>query len=232
MNCVLKSEQLNKELFKLYKGQWANIEKILKANPQLSYPQLIRVPDYYTTAEVKLMIVGKQPNRWGFSKEKRDDMGSNSIEIIERLRKLYSCFMSLEHGNNTLFWKAARKLNEKLNYNPPRDGFLWSNLIKIDAENCCPNRDVEKKLCGLRLLQEEIRITQPDVVVFFTGPDYDDRIRQDFEDMESDWKREFDTLRHKLLPPNSFRTYHPGYPKWKRRCEIIGEIADLVKKPD
>lgn len=234
MNSVLKSEQLNKELFKLYKGQWANIEKILKANPQLSHPQLIYVPEKYTETEFRLMIVGQQPYEWHFNKDKgiREDLDLNPIEKIEKLLWWYKNFSLGERYSRSPFWQAAHKLNELLNPNFPRYSFLWSNLIKTDKRNWPPDPDIEKELRGLRLLQEEIRITQPNVVVFFTGPDYDDRIRQDFEGVESDWNQDLARLQHKSLPKNSFRTYHPGHLRRKRKWAVINRIADLVKKPD
>lgn len=226
MSDRLKANELNAKLFDLYKGQWKNLEKIHNANPQLSHPHLVYVPDSYTEAKFRLMIVGKQTNGWSLV---------NPIEKIDGLRKMYKNFTSEEKGNNTLFWKAARRLNESLNYNPPRDGFLWSNLIKMDYKNDRPKPDVEQELCGLRLLQEEIKITRPNVVVFFTGPTYDERLKRDFIGVEFEVEKsykdgEFAKLKHELLPANSFRTYHPGYRRWKRRSEVIDKIADLVKK--
>jgi hypothetical protein len=51
---------------------------------------------------------------------------------------------------------------------------VWTNLNKLDQRATRPTPDVEATLLEkFPVVIREIEITQPDVVVFFTGPAYD-----------------------------------------------------------
>ena len=61
---------------------------------------------------------------------------------------------------------------------------------------------------------DEIKIVDPKVCLFFTGPDFDTRIKKIFEGIEfkaiEDWNvKQFCRLKHPLLPKDSYRSYHP-----------------------
>ena len=232
----LESDRLNKELYDLYKGRWETLEKILNSNPNLSHPQLMWVPEDYLKARFKLMIVGQQANRWGFDKGKRQHFASN--DIISALIEEAKNFVTGPKYKNRPFWIASFNLNKLLKL--PKYGFVWSNLIKLDDKSDKENEgarvkhDIEQKLCGLGLLQEEIKITRPNVVVFFTGPHYDNRLDEDFKgidkkNVEPYKERQFARLKHELLP-NSFRIYHPDYLNWAGKWNMIELLADEVKK--
>jgi hypothetical protein len=76
---------------------------------------------------------------------------------------------------------------------------LWSNLLKMDRRNARPSADAVDDLLRLRLLEREIEITRPDVVVFFTG----------------DVKR-------------AFRTYHPNFLRLRRQWHRVTEIGEAI----
>jgi len=176
--------------------------------------------------------------RWGFdtTEGKRQDFASN--DIISALIEEAKNFVTGPKDKNRPFWIASFNLTKLLKL--PKYGFVWSNLIKIDDMSDVGNKtarvkqDIEQKLCGLGLLQEEIKITRPNVVVFFTGPHYDNRLDEDFKgidkkNVEPYKERQFARLKHELLP-NSFRIYHPDYLNWAGKWNMIELLADEVKK--
>lgn len=65
-------------------------------------------------------------------------------------------------------------------------------------------------------MEDEIKIINPDIVLFLTGYNYDNYIKKQLHDVEfaavSGYnEKEFARLKHSVLPYNSFRIYHPGY---------------------
>ena len=66
------------------------------------------------------------------------------------------------------FWSASHRLYRMLNPNGPANGFLWNNAVKFERNNRRPDADIEDMLMRVfNPLAEEIRISRPDVVVFF-----------------------------------------------------------------
>jgi hypothetical protein len=80
------------------------------------------------------------------------------------------------------------------------------------------------------LLQAEIEITKPSVVVFFTGPSYDHRLASTFPGLSFETSsRRLSRVFHPLLPRHSYRTYHPNYlRRSKSNWTVLDEIKDLV----
>ena len=66
------------------------------------------------------------------------------------------------------------------------------------------------------LINKEVKSHQPDIVIFFTGPNYDRFIVQafcdaSFESMGDKTSRQLARVKSKGLPKKSIRTYHPHY---------------------
>lgn len=83
-------------------------------------------------------------------------------------------------------------------------------------------------------LTNEIRILRPTAVVFFTGPYYDEVLKDEFQGAElaavNDRPvRQFARVIHNSLPRNSFRTYHPSYlhrGKWSWIEELAVRVTE------
>jgi hypothetical protein len=129
------------------------------------------------------------------------------------------------------FWNTIRRLETMLKIS---DGeFLWSNLNKIDQYNRRPSMRLEKSLVSIfPVLASEIRLAEPDVVVFFTGPLYDSNIELNFPGAKFEPIRGYEKRRrrlcrvvHKDLPDLSFRTYHP---KFLRLNKIERSVLDKM----
>ena len=209
---------MNQKLSEMYSRVLHDIWPALSAVGDLGGPLLIDVPDAYRNATVKLMVVGQQTNGWGHPEDG-----------IESLLALYSGFDLGKTYVRSPFWQAAHAIYESLNPAGPPRGFLWSNLIKVDVAQERPPRAIEELIASTGLLQHELSITQPNVVVFFTGPRYDDRLRATFPGVEYERVNDFvDRLSHDELPGQTFRSYHPNYLQRSGNWTVIEELKTLV----
>jgi len=211
-------EDRNSRLRAVYEEAFPRLHELTNPRPDASGPLLIEVPGEYERARVKLLCVGQQTNGW-----------PETSHGIDGLLKVYREFDLGRNYTSSPFWVACHRLSRALNPDGPGFSFTWSNLIKIDQDQGRPSPEVEESVCSLRLLEKEISILEPQVVVFFTGPRYDDRLRATFPGIKLDvGSRWFSALRHSALPTASFRTYHPGYLWRARQSGQILEIGRLA----
>jgi hypothetical protein len=97
----------------------------------------------------------------------------------------------------------------------PNYGFLWTNLVKVDQDEHEPDWGIKEIVAtNFPVLAEEIRIVKPDVIMFFTGPNYDHWIRVAlpevvFEPVEGMSERRCVRLVHQDLLL-TYRVYHPS----------------------
>ncbi|MGJ5819964.1 hypothetical protein [Paludibaculum fermentans] len=183
------------------------------------------MPQAYGGTGKRLLIVGQQTFGWSSDVDKR------ASDPIEWLMDNYDRFALGREYWASPFWQAAHQLNEKLNPESSAASFLWSNLIKVDQDGERPTQEVEEAVCALRLLPTEIEIVCPDVVVFFTGPRYDDRLRASFDLLrlvETD--KTFSRVIHPALPHHSYRTPHPKYLRLSKQSDTLTRLADRANQ--
>jgi hypothetical protein len=98
--------------------------------------------------------------------------------------------------------------------------YVWNNIVKIGkVREAGPGRppkniyDAERKF--FHVIPDEVKILKPDIILFLTGPDYDDAIRDNFgETVYSPVPPYSERQLAKLSIPSigfAFRTYHPNY---------------------
>jgi len=196
---------INKKLGEMYKEHWENLQSF-KKEYRLSSPLLIKVPKCYERQKTKLFVVGQQTDEW---------FEGNSVD------KLMEEYKNFNFGINyryTPFWDCVRKLEKELSIN--EGCIVWSNLNRMDDPKNkykCPDRKIEKKMAkNFPFLPEEIRICNPDILVFFTGPYYDENIEEDiFPGVEYEELNNQKRVLAKISLPNfdveAYRTYHPNY---------------------
>ena len=212
---------MNRQLVEMYttvldKDIWHRLSK----EQNLKGPLLIDVPNAYHEARVKLMVVGQQTYGW-----ECPEAG------IEGLLAKYRWF-KMGKGMRSPFWQAAYEIYNCLNPDGPPRGFLWSNLVKVDVNKQRPHPEIEDLVCSTGLLQYELTITQPDVVVCFTGRWYDTRLKATFPSVEFQKVKDFDL--HCLARLNhlnqdeeyrtAFRSYHPAYLRRSNQWNVIREL--------
>lgn len=192
----------NTRLRMLYKKHWPSINKCMKDIPNLSGPTVIDIPDSYFNSRTKLMIIGQQTFGW--------NRGS-----LERLLKDYRDFNFGEKWYQSPFWNMTSKITTILGVS--RYSIAWTNLVKCEYKKQRPPENIEEKVqSAFPVLSKEISILSPDLVLFFTGPNYDERLlrslpRSSFEKVGNYPERYLTQVSSPSLPKNSFRTYHPQF---------------------
>ncbi|MDI6710309.1 MAG: hypothetical protein QME76_06440 [Bacillota bacterium] len=167
---------------------------------QLSNPLLIDVPDSYLSSPVKLMIVGQQTfGWWGCFGQ---GLGNDPVAT---LLSRYRDFNLGKDYVRSPFWRVAHKLAKGINATGDC-AFVWNNLVKVDQGGKRPDPILEDLICGCYpILESEIKILKPDIIVFFTGPYYDSRIQATFSevqfaDVDGFEVRKLSRLIHQCLP--------------------------------
>ncbi len=205
-------------LNKLYARYWDDISELRSQYPGLSAPLLIKIPTRYLSQDTKLMIIGQQTQGWGG-------------ESIEDALKSYEEFKFGEYYYSSPFWNITRKVERALGVD--EYAITWSNLNRCDYNGRRPPAGIENELRAfLPMLVSEIEILKPDIVIFFTGPYFDEHIKQAFNGARFEpagnafEERELSRIRHDLLPYHTYRTYHPNY---LRRSRIEPRFVDFIK---
>jgi hypothetical protein len=182
----------------------------------------------YRASDLKIMFFGQETNDW------EGPFGQG----IDHLLNTYQDYFRevKDHQHHRPFWNMVREYTKSVQQKNPhmKIDYVWNNILKVGrAEN------IGKPLPEIVALQQkyfpvikaEIEILQPDVVVIFTGPNYDEHIKYEFPGAEfikiQELKeREICAINSKYLPARTFRTYHPGY-LVRGRQQLFEKLKDL-----
>jgi len=191
--------------------------------PDTSDPMFCCVPDGYSDTAIHLMVVGQQTRGWG------EEPGLDSASALMEHHRTFDLARNYT-ARRSPFWRAAHELAASVNPNGPERAFLWSNLVKVDQAGVRPNPEVETIISRFGMIPKEIEVARPDAAVFFTGPNYDERLTTTFPDLHFKPHSNFIArLVHPALPRSSFRTYHPNALQWQSGWHAIAEIAALIQ---
>ena len=140
------------------------------------------------------------------------------------------------------FWKGFSFFkNSMIEAYPNKTfNFVWNNISKIGKSSkvgvSADARELERKYFSV--VADEVKIFDPDIVIFFTGPNRNGDIRHHFEDAEfSEIGAEFPCralakVSSSKLPENTIRMYHPSYFGGfnKIRNTALTEILTSIEK--
>lgn len=222
-------------LNKKYQDEWKNhIKKMshLSADCEtLANPLLIDVPKSYFDADCKVMIFGQETNGWeGAFPHKKG---------VAHILKTYSDFYNSDHcySYGGQFWNGVSKFRdamaEKLRPSGKTLSIVWNNLIKIGKAEGKGAPSEDALLWGDKwfdVISHEMEVLKPNIVVFFTGPNYDKYISRifngaTFECIADRNERQLARVKSSMLPVDSIRTYHPNY-LW--RNDFYGYLNDII----
>lgn len=185
------------------------------------------VPYEFENSIIKFMVVGQETNGWNFTLDKIQDDFKKSIESAMQCTEK---FQSKPKYNNSPFWGFTYKyiyikFNEKLTKSRKKSSVVWSNLNKIayndNLDNKKPTSPLPKEIQSQidsnlnTLLLEEIKIIQPDIIIFLSGYTYDEQILLQlqgatFKEVKDFKLKELAEIEHNDLPTiKMLRTYHP-----------------------
>jgi hypothetical protein len=221
--------------------------------PRLSSPLLVAVSDSWLASQFRILIVGQEVLGWNFAAGRYYDWPFSPIknfhefktnqDAVEALIQGYKAFDYSKYQPENArgpFWVAYRTLRDTLEGNIDAS-ILWTNLFRmsVDVGSVIRNASSDEILIlqkvQVGLLTDEISILKPKVIVFFTGPYYDNALAQEFPNigyspLKSRTTRVAAILSHPKLPLCSIRTYHPGFLRRRGLWPILDEVIELIRE--
>ena len=233
-----ENSEVNQKLLKLFESKWEAVDKVynaLQGEEEWAVLHLACVPPNYEKMKYKILIVGQENDGWGIEDNARLSMFA-TLDFLD----------SKDYNDRRPFFSFPYKFCKSINNledikDSKKTYFTWVNLREFSFDET-PKTSLGKEAQSMidnefNILEEEIKIINPDIVLFLTGPDYDFDIEKqlkgvEFKTVENYDIREFARVEHEALPKNSFRIYHPnrirfikeGYKKYleslKKECGL------------
>lgn len=228
-----ENSEENQKLLKLFESKWEIVEKVcdaVKDEELWMVLHLACVPYNYNKMKYKILIVGQENDGWGFQNEAILSMYDTLDFLDSKDYNDMRPFFSFPYN----FCKSINNLEDIKD--SKKTYFTWVNLREFSF-NEAPKTSLGKEAQSIidnefNILEEEIKIINPDIVLFLTGPNYDNYIKNqlkgvEFKTVENYHIRQFARVEHKSLPKNSFRIYHPLYLRYKK---LENEYLERLKK--
>ena len=216
---------MNSNLMRLYQSNWSRLRRVSRSNRGHSCPFLLSASDAYSVAPIKVMFVGQQTCGW-------DRLSALGKAPVRELMQWHRTDGDGHKWSRTPFWRAVHEVAGALGV--PERGFVWANLVKMDRLRKRLRGSHEDRLGSIGLFPEEVRLLSPDVVVFFTGPAYDDRLVITFPGarllpVKSMSSNAIVRVVHCGLPTATFRTYHPGYLRRSNQWSVLQRLVKEIR---
>ncbi len=223
---------INQDLKALYAKYWNQLE--IKANDiiknenvitnQPVNPLLLKVDEKeYEISNLKVMIFGQETWGWSGKFGKSIEDGMNLYESFYIKEGFY------KGRSKSAFWQGFDFFKNEISkqHSNKKIIYVWNNISKIgrfNSKGVTPSiRELERKY--FPVINEEINILKPDIVVFLTGnrnndikfhfPDVDFKKYHNNATLSSrNGKIKFQPAYHvisKDLPNKSVKVYHPSY---------------------
>jgi hypothetical protein len=196
---------------------------------QLSAPLLIQPTQRWLDGKHRVLVVGQEPREWGPNLVNTFAAFAARADAVDQV---LNCYREFSFGGPGYFWTHFKDLRQA--FDSSSTGFessvLWTNLYRVSVEVATGkdkyNYSAERNTTliertALRdlsrdVLLEEIRLLEPTMVVFFTGPNYDAALKDVFQGavlsaVDPFTARQMSWVQHPALPTKSIRSYHPGY---------------------
>lgn len=208
---------LNNQLKDLYQKYWDKTRDEIVIGKDSAFPFMIRVNERYEKAPKRVMFCGQETYAW--NSEEYNTVEKSSVESI---MKRYDIFVN-NGGYNSPYWNFQKQI---INDNP-QIGFVQDNIVKIGKADEAGCDETIDNLAHqyFPVFREEVNILRPDLIIFLTGPNYDNKIEYNLGSFTKEScldKDEFSFLNHpenicfdKLTfndsnIPISYRINHPG----------------------
>jgi hypothetical protein len=218
------NESKNSQLENLYKVNWEQLLLELN-NDELdewpAIPYLLKIDETeYEKAKLKIMFFGQETNGWGINDER---VNKYNVSVEEVMQKYFDfCYNGGKEKHGGAFWNGVNRFTEivKNKFNNKYVYPIYNNIIKIgkmDYKNRPPQDILELEQNYFNILLNEINILHPDILIFFTGPNYDDQIKSKLGDIfiYNTPIEDYNIRELVELKFNSncyaFRTYHPNF---------------------
>jgi hypothetical protein len=196
-----------------------------------SLPLLMSVSQEYLASKTRILFVGKET--YGWHEQLSNINSSNAEEIIDKYG-----FDQMKW--NTPFWRFVKNTCEDLNIQCDKTndktkskyGFMWTNISKMDVNKKSPKFvNGKHQFYGFNLLEKEIKILDPHIVIFLTSIGYDQLI--EFAIPGIFFEAYKDTSFQYLAKANFdnrifYRTYHLRFLNSRKAKYNIKKVVDLL----
>lgn len=221
-----------------YQDLLSHLENTITPTIKLDGPTnllCLKASDDYTEADVKVMIFGQETNDWECDFSHQGGV-AHLLSVYDDFFNKGKCF---SYGGQ--FWNGFAKIQDRLievySVEFKSVGFIWNNVIKIgrSGEVGAPSTAVlEWQTATHDLIRKELEFYQPDVVIFLSGPNYDEHIISVFEDaiftcVGERSQRQLAKVSSSQLPAKTIRTYHPGYLWRSGFYSYLDDIVEFIK---
>ena len=243
---------MNNKLKELYKVHWKSLLENAK-DKKAANPLLIKVGCKYQKSDIKVMICGQESDGWNGTigdKNKDIDFLMNDYKAYfydeqsyfdtneSYTDDNYSKCRRLKRKNKRAFWnrKNFKYFQEKLTFDNKNIAFIWNNLSKIGNSTKHKKgrgkatkeiRELENKF--FPVFEEELKILQPDIIIFRTG---ERNIPHSTSDNNEKLTKDNPVVVVKLENfPNIFaiKTYHPRSANKSVKQEVVNKIKGSFK---
>lgn len=226
-------------------------------------PLLVQQPDDWADARHRVAFIGQETLGWTWSASQAtqyryfswayEDIESlndfiNYDRGVEALMDGYRIFDFSSHqpvNYRSPFWSYFRQVKRTIEEKGESVSMLFSNIIRCAANSedgftlwSISESDRRRYLQWQHgLLQTELAALQPTLILFVTGPYYDEYLRSELNDLTFAplavfQPRQLSKLSSTALTAPAYRTYHPGY--LNRRPNSLGfaplkaAVADAI----
>lgn len=223
---------MNKQLRNLYETELNRLKKVEITNDDIDGTHLMYVwEEEYKKSKYKILFIGRETNGW---------MGDLNLDLDDCINH-YKDFNLCEKGNDSPIWKYMYYVkNILMPESIGESNFLWSNVSKFckaESGTALDISDFKMLHDNFKVLEEEIKITQPDVVIFFTGKLWDEKIQYvlsegiTFEKMHNDVSiDDLARVHGSNLPPKTYRVGHPQSMQLKKQWHIMEKIIEDIRR--
>lgn len=193
---VYLTEKMQKELNKLYTDNWDILKNKQNAFSGVCNPLLIKVPDDYVNADVRVIVYGQETAGWHgelFNDDHSMDFLLDDYEAFLTEDKEYFYNQDFHTGdghlaychskfrlkrkNKRVFWNRSNfkffkeELSKFSTSNNQSVSILWNNLSKLGLKCAGKATDKIEKLENtcFNIMKDELDILKPNIVIFTTG---------------------------------------------------------------
>ncbi|MGL4982292.1 MAG: hypothetical protein ACRC4W_05510 [Treponemataceae bacterium] len=204
------------------------------------YPFFVQVGEGYEQSKHRILFVGKATNGWHSTSRNVDELfNQESKECINRVDQMR--WLSNQKGetyniNKSAFWRLIRETVDAIEQPKENDWYeyiAWSNLYKISPKlgNPCPPLINKQRSACIKILEKEIQILKPKVVVFLTTG-WESHFLENCS-LLGELKSQYDTtkklgnyeIKSKVINGITYiRSVHPQGKKGKPYASILAEM--------
>ncbi|MGF7141473.1 hypothetical protein [Roseimarinus sediminis] len=227
-----KLKELYVENFRLLVPELLEFNSKVNKNKKATNPFLLTVPTDYESFQNKIMVFGQETNGWC---GECGDGGAFSNNIDKSLG-IYNSFY-LDGGIRKYkgpFWNEFKRIKREIEKRK-NSVFVYNNINKIGKlgrGNLDKINEIQFR--KFNIINDEINLLKPDIIIFLTGPNYDFFIKKNIGAFEqttisdSIFRIVF-TSKHQNI--KCFKTYHPNalYHQKKNRIVIPQLIDEILK---